>query len=199
MSVHLENTPVSRFILAPATLTVLIAGPFASMVAGQWGLSWWMVFLVSAGALAVFWDIAILKEPREGRPLAATKDPVFGSMHSFENGLWELDEPVMLEGAWVPVAIEAGTDGPSSEQRETYREFLKFPAQYREQLVEALIRQADTEDFPGLTPLRMFLPEVANGDEANLEIEVQVDGDGAGPHAEVVSFHGGHATSARAA
>ncbi|MFT4649024.1 MAG: hypothetical protein ACI9X4_002258 [Glaciecola sp.] len=199
MSAHLENTPVSRYLLAPAMLAVLIAGPFASLVAGQWGVSWWMVFLVTAGALAIFWDIAILREAREGRPLAAKKDPVFGSMHSFELGLWELDELVKMEGAWLPVAIAAGSDGPSSEQRDTYRDFLKFPSQYREQLVDALIRQAGEQDFPGLTPVRIFLPDVSEAHGTNLEIEVQVDGDGAGPHAEVVSFHAGQATNARAA
>ena len=199
MSSPLEYSPVSRLLLAPAMLAVLIAGPLASLVAGQWGLSWWMVFLVTAGAMAIFWDIAILREPRGSRPLAEKDDPVFGHMHSFESGLWELDEPVMMEGAWLPVAIEAGSEGPTTEQRETYREFLKFPAQYREQLVEALIRQAGEEGFPGLTPMRMFLPEVSDEDNTNLEIEVQVDGDGAGPHAEVVCFQDGQATSARAA
>jgi hypothetical protein len=199
MSAHLENTSVSRYLLAPAMLAVLIAGPLASLVAGHWGVSWWMVFLVTAGALAIFWDIAILREHRGCLPLAAKKDPVFGSMHSFEQGLWEVDEPVMMEGAWLPVAIEAGSDGPSSEQRDTYRDFLKFSTQYREQLVEALIRQAGEQDFPGLTPLRIFLPDVTEANEPNLEIEVQVDGDGAGPHAEVVSFNAGQATNARAA
>ena len=199
MSAPLEYSPVSRFLLAPAMLAVLIAGPLASLIAGQWGLSWWMVFLVTAGAMAIFWDIAILREPRGSRPLAEKNDPVFGHMHSFETGLWELDEPVMMEGAWLPVAIEAGSEGPTSEQRETYRDFLKFPAQYREQLVDTLIRQAGEDSFPGLTPMRMFLPEVCEGDDTNLEIEVQVDGDGSGPHAEVVCFHDGQATSARAA
>ena len=199
MPVPLENRSVSRFVLAPAMLAILIAGPLATLVAGQWGVSWWMVFLVSAGALAIFWDIAILREPRGARPLAEKQDPVFGHLHCFEQGLWEVDEPVMMEGAWLPVAIEAGKEGPSSEQRDTYRDFLKFPAQYREQLVEALIRQAGEDSFPGLTPLRLFLPEANGKETTTLEIEVQVDSDGVGRHAEVVCFHDGHATSARAA
>jgi hypothetical protein len=180
-------------------LAVLIAGPLASMLAGQYGTSWWMVFLLSAGALALLWDLAILREPRGERPLAEKEDPVFGHMHSFERGLWELDEPVLMEGAWLAVAIEAGEEGPTNDQREAYREFLRYPAQYREQLVEALIRQAGEESYPGLTPLRMFLPEVTLEDTTNLEIEVQVDGDGSGPHAKVVCFHNGHATGGRAA
>ncbi len=199
MSVPLESTPISRFVLAPAMLAVLIAGPLASTIAGQWGVSWWMVFLVSAGALAIFWDIAILREPRGTRPLAEKNDPVFGQLHCFQEGLWEMDEPVQLEGAWIPVAIEAGDEGPSADQRDAYRAFVEYPAQYRDGLVEALIRQADESGFPGLTPLRLFLPESCDEDGTDLEIEVQVDGDGSGPHAEIVSFHEGHATSAHAA
>lgn len=199
MSAPLENSPISRFVLAPAMLAVLIAGPLASTVAGQWGVSWWVVFLVSAGALAIFWDIAILREPRGVRTLAQKDDPVFGHLNCFEEGRWEAGEPVQLEGAWVSVAIEAGDGGPSTKQRDTFQDFLKHPAQYRDGLVEALIRQTDEDSFPGLTPTRLFLPEVCDGEDSDLEIEVQVDGDGSGPHAEVVCFQGGHATSAAAA
>ncbi|MCA9000970.1 MAG: hypothetical protein KDB61_03535 [Planctomycetes bacterium] len=194
-----NQSPFSRLVLAPATLAVLIAGPLASFIAGQFGVSWWMAFLLSAGVLTVFWDVAILRDGKEMKPLAEKQDPVFGSMHSFVKGLWELDEPVQLEGAWLPVAVAAGDEGPSNEQREAYREFLRYPAHYREQLVEAIIRQADGSGSEGLQPLRMFLPETTTKDVTNLEIEVQVAESPRGPHAEVISFRDGQAIGARAA
>ncbi|MCP5023641.1 MAG: hypothetical protein GY930_17965 [bacterium] len=190
MSAPLEGNSISRFVLAPATLAVLIAGPLASTIAGQWGVSWWVVFLVSSGVLAIFWDIAILREPNGVRILAEKDDPVFGHLNCFQEGRWEVGEPVQLEGAWISVAIEAGEGGPSTAQQDTFQAFLKHPAQYRDGLVETLIRQTGDDNFPGLTPTRLFLPEVCE-EGTDLEIEVHVDGDSSGPHAEVVGFHEG--------
>ncbi|HPF12826.1 MAG: hypothetical protein H6830_01105 [Planctomycetes bacterium] len=186
-----------RYLLAPAMLAILIGGPVASIAASEYGLSWWAVFLAASGGLALFWDLAMHREEDSHRPLETREDPVFGRLMCYEPGIWQAQERVQMEGAWLPVAVEAGSEGPSSAQQDTYREFLRDPSAVRAELVKSLIGVAGQATHPGMVPVGMFLPKHEDPAAPSMEIEVMVDGDETGPHEEVVGFRAGRALSVR--
>ncbi len=182
-----------RYLLAPAMLALLIGAPVASVVSGEYGVSWMVVFVAVSGGMALFWDLALHRDEERARPMWSKSDPVFGPVHSYEPGLWVAQERAQMEGAWLQVSIEGGEDGPSSAQQDIYREFLRRPSAYRVELVKSLVGRAGESTHPGLVPLQVFLPRDPGEDEAQLEIEVLLDGDERGPHGEIVGFRDGRA------
>ena len=174
-------------------LALLIGAPVASVVSGEYGVSWMAVFLAVSGGMTLFWDLALHREEERMRPLATKSDPVFGPLHSYEPGLWVAQERAQMDGAWLEVSVEGGDEGPSSEQQEVYRAFLRNPTAYRTEMVQSLVGREGESTYPGIVPLQLFLPKQPADSEAQLEIEVMLDGDERGPHEEVVGFRDGRA------
>ncbi|MEZ5974317.1 MAG: hypothetical protein R3E96_05605 [Planctomycetota bacterium] len=95
--------------------------------------------------------LALRREEESEAPIASRQDPIFGPFESFEDGVWLAR--ACREGSWVPVAVEAGGEGPSKEQQDLYREFLKDPSSYRQALGDrgarfAGSRQPSRRDSP---------------------------------------------------
>ena len=174
-------------------LAVVVASPIATIAAAEYAMSWWAVFLVTSGGMALFWDLALHREDEARRPLMSKEDPVLGPMHCYEAGFWEALEPLQLGGAWVPVMVEAGSEGPSAEQQETYRDILRDPAGIRAELTSTLASVPGQATHPGVVPLRVFLPLHGPEEPASMEIDVRVDGDETGPMEQVVRFLDGKA------
>ncbi|MEZ6021605.1 MAG: hypothetical protein R3F17_16385 [Planctomycetota bacterium] len=172
-------------------LAVLIRRPRGQPGAARFDLSWWAVWLLVSGAMAVFWDLALRREEESEAPIAIRQDPIFGPLESFEDGVWLARERVQWEGSWVPVAVEAGGEGPSKEQQDLYREFLKDPSSYRQALVTAVRDSQDPGNHPGVIPLRLWLLPTEPDHPSRMMVEVRVDGDASGPHEAKICFEGG--------
>ena len=182
-----------RYLLAPAMLALLIGAPVASVVSGEYGVSWMVVFLAVSGGMALFWDLALHRDEERSKPLFTKSDPVFGPLHSYEPGLWVAQERASMDGAWLEVSVEGGEEGPSAEQQDVYRAFLRNPTAYRSEMVKSLVGREGESTYPGIVPLQVFLPKEPTESEAQLEIEVLLDGDERGPHEEIVGFRDGRA------
>ena len=193
MSAEMGNSKWYRYLLEPAMLALLIGAPVASVVSGEYDVSWWAVFLAVSGGMALFWDLALHRDEGVVRPLFSKQDPVFGTMHSYEPGLWVVQERVQMDGAWLVVSVEGGEEGPNADQQEVYREFMKNPSSYRLELVKSLVGREGESTYPALVPLQLFVPSQPTDEDATLEIEVMLDGDELGPHEEVVGFRAGRA------
>ena len=175
-------------------LAVVIGSPVATIAASEYGMSFWPVFLVVSGGLALFWDLALHREDGLGKPLGVKEDPVLGPLLCFEEGLWEARERVQMGAAWLPVLVQAGEEGPSAKQQEAFREYLRDPGQIRAQIMSSVTQVAGQSTHPGVVPTRVFLPQTTEEDgEATMEIDVRVDGDEFGPMDQVVRFLGGKA------
>lgn len=187
------GSPWYRYLLAPAMLALLIGAPVASVISGEYGVSWMVVFVAVSGGMALFWDLALHRDEERARPLFSKSDPVFGPVHSYEPGLWVAQERAQMEGAWLQVSIEGGEEGPSTQQQDVYRAFLRNPSAYRVELMQSLVGRAGESTHPGLVPLQVFVPRDPGEADAQLEIEVMLDGDERGPHEEIVGFRDGRA------
>jgi len=164
------------------------------MASSQYGVSWWAVFLAVSGGMTLFWDLALHRDEEQGRPLASKDDPVFGPIACFETGVWIARERVKMQGAWLEVSLDAGSEGPSSAQQDAYREFLKDTGLYRQELLRHLGRGSST--FPGMVPLGLFLPQdkeaqASESEGADLIFDLLVDGDETGPFETSIGFRAG--------
>ena len=193
MSAEIGSSSWYRFLLAPSMLAVVIASPLASIAASQFGMSFWPVFLVISGGLAIFWDLALYRDDEARKPLHTKEDPVIGPLLCFEQGLWEAREQVQMGAAWLQVLVEAGEEGPSGEQQEAFREYLRDPNEFRAQIMASVTQVPGQATHPGVVPMRVFLPAYREGEEATLEVDVRVDGDETGPMEQVIQFRGGQA------